>query len=253
MNAYRPLPLWQSLAFFAASALLFRLSVYNLMPALLGEGVSAFWAFLTAYSIPLTLLIVATFLLIAREGNLPQWRTRLRLTALTGRQLLACVGLFVGGFLVTGLLLPTAQYLASLPLLAPPDFLPDILDPTKSAPGGGLTAFMGVPLKGAYWIIPVYFIFLTFFNILGEELWFRGYLLPRQELTHGRRTWMVHGVFWCLFHTPIYPWTIVYLLPTTLTVSFAAQRFQSTWAGFVIHYLGNGVLALLPIVVGVVG
>jgi len=62
-----------------------------------------------------------------------------------------------------------------------------------------------------------------------------------------------HGICWCLFHVPIYPWTILYPLPTTLTVSYAAQRFRSTWAGFIVHYLGNGLLALAPIIIGAVG
>jgi membrane protease YdiL (CAAX protease family) len=221
------------------------------MPALLGHDVSPFWAFIISYSLPLSILILATFLFLAREGNLPNWRARLRLATLTPKQWLWCLGLFIISFLLTGLLIPTAKYLASIDFFAPPDFLPDILNPTKAIPGKTLTTFMGVPLSGAYWVVFVYFIFLTFLNILGEELWFRGYILPRQELTWGKRTWIYHGIFWCLFHTPIYPWTIVYLLPTTVAVSFAAQKFQNTWAGFIIHYLGNGILALLPILMGV--
>ena len=247
----KPLSLSQSLLYFGASALLFRLAVYQLLPALLQAGLPAFAAFLVSYSLPLALLIAATFGALAREGSLPAWRQRLRLGPLSGRQLLLCGGLFALGFLATGLLLPTARYLAAQPALAPPAFLPAILNPNRAVPGGQLTEFMGVPLHGAYWVLVVYFIFLTFFNILGEELWFRGYLLPQQELTWGRRTWLVHGVLWCLFHTPIYPWTILYLLPTTLTVSYAAQRCRSTWAGYVVHYLGNGLLALVPIALGV--
>ena len=249
----KPLSTGQSLLFFGASALIFRLSVYNLMPLLLAKGTPPFWAFIISYSLPLTAFIVATFLLVRREGSLSTWQQRLRLTKLTGKQILICVGLFVLSFLATGLLVPSAQYLASLPLLAPPDFLPDVLNPNKSAPAGVITEFMGVSLKGAYWVTVIYFVFLTLFNILGEELWFRGYLLPRQELTWGQRTWVYHGILWCLFHAPIYPWTILYLLPTTLTVSYAAQRFQNTWASFAIHYLGNGILALLPIILGVLG
>ncbi len=251
MNNVKPLGFWQSCLYFAGSALLFRLSVYGLMPRLLQGGMPPFPAFIVSFGLPLLLLLVATFALVAKEGNSQSWRLRLRLAPLTGRQVLACGGLFVLGFLLTGLLLPTAKYLANIPFLSPPGFLPDILNPNKAVPGQGLTQFMGVPLKGAYWMVVAYFFFLTFLNILGEELWFRGYLLPRQELAWGRKTWLYHGLFWCLFHVPIYPWTILYLLPTTLSVSFAAQRFRSTWAGFIVHYLGNGVLALLPIMLGV--
>ena len=248
----RPLSFAPSLLFFAGSAGLFRLAVYQLLPALVRTGMVAFTAFLLSYSIPLLLLIVATFVALAKEGTLAEWPRRLRLVKLTGRQVLLCLGIFMLGFLAAGLLLPTARYLAATRLLAPPSFLPAILNPTKAVPGQALTTFMGVPLHGAYWVLGVYFIFLTFFNIMGEELWFRGYLLPRQELVWGRHTWLVHGLLWGLFHVPIYPWAIIYLLPTTLTVSFAAQKCQSTWAGFIVHYLGNGLLALVPIGLGVI-
>jgi membrane protease YdiL (CAAX protease family) len=31
------------------------------------------------------------------------------------------------------------------------------------------------------------------FNIIGEELWWRGYILPRQELQFGETSWIWHG------------------------------------------------------------
>ncbi len=246
----KPLGLLRSVVYFGASALLFRLCVYQLLPLLM-QYMPQFWAFIISYTLPLSAFILATFLLLRKESTLSNWKSRLRLKKLTIKQAAVSFGIFVVGFLLTGLLLPTAQYLASTNWFAFPSFLPDILNPNR-APAFALTTFLGVPLSGAYWVVVVYFIFLTFFNILGEELWFRGYILPRQELVWGKRTWIVHGLFWCLFHTPFYPWTIIYLLPTTLTVSYAAQRFQSTWAGFIVHYLGNGILAMLPIVLGVV-
>lgn len=93
---------------------------------------------------------IAALFFLAKEGNLQNWKIRLRLEKFTGKQLLWCLGLFVLSFLLTGLLIPSAKYLASLDFLAPPDFLPDVLNPKKAVPGQGLTTFMGVPLKGAY-------------------------------------------------------------------------------------------------------
>ena len=252
MTKLKPLNFLQSILFFGLSALVFRLSLYSLMPFLQHKGVLDFSAFLISYGLPLTLMIVATFIGLYKEKNLAFWRTRLRLNKISIKNVMLCIGLFIVSFLFTGLLIPTAKFIASISIFSPPDFLPEILNPNKTVPGKELESFMGVTLQQAYWIIPVYFTFLTFFNILGEELWFRGYILPRQELYWGRRAWIYHGAFWCLFHFPIYPWTIIYLLPTTFSVSYAAQKFQNTWGGFIIHYLGNGILALLPIIAGVV-
>ena len=43
----------------------------------------------------------------------------------------------------------------------------------------GSTSFMGIPLKGQWWIPFYYLMVLLAGNIAGEELWWRGYLLPR--------------------------------------------------------------------------
>lgn len=169
MTVYKPLNLVQSVLIFGLSAAVFRLCVYDLMPYLQAKGVTDFTAFLISYSIPLTLMMLATIIGLRIENNLPDWKSRLRLKSLSVKTILLCIGFFLISFLLTGLLLPTAKFLAST-------------------------------------------------------------------------EW---------FHAPIYPWTILYLLPTTLTVSIVAQRFQNNWTGFIVHYLGNGILAFLPIAMGV--
>ena len=55
--------------------------------------------------------------------------------------------------------------------------------------------FMGMPLKGAWWLV-VFYTIGWILNILGEELWYRGFMLPRQELAHmSIVTRSVPGVF----------------------------------------------------------
>ena len=36
------------------------------------------------------------------------------------------------------------------------------------------------------WRVVVLYAIMLFFNIVAEELWWRGYILPRQEVAHGR-------------------------------------------------------------------
>jgi membrane protease YdiL (CAAX protease family) len=61
-------------------------------------------------------------------------------------------------------------------------------------------------------------------NILGEELCWRGYVLPRQEARFGRAAWLPNGVLWCLFHWSL-GWPImVILLPITLLLPWIVQR-----------------------------
>ena len=91
----------------------------------------------------------------------------------------------------------TAQWLASIPVFSPHPSYPPELTPkalTDIVPG----MFMGMPLKGAWWIVIVYVIGWIF-NILGEELWYRGFMLPRQELASPRFGWLVNGLCFCYF------------------------------------------------------
>lgn len=78
-------------------------------------------------------------------------------------------------------------------------------------------------------------------NIGGEELWWRGYVLPRQELAFGRATWVIHGILWSVFHLFMQPtlWDTVRMAITGVALSFVAQRTKSTWPGIVGHSFGN--------------
>jgi membrane protease YdiL (CAAX protease family) len=78
-------------------------------------------------------------------------------------------------------------------------------------------------------------------NIGGEELWWRGYVLPRQELAFGRAAWVVHGIGWSAFHLFMQPtlWDTVRMAITGVALSFVAQRTKSTWPGIVGHSFGN--------------
>jgi membrane protease YdiL (CAAX protease family) len=101
--------------------------------------------------------------------------------------------------------------------------------------------FMGLPLQGAWWIPAYYAVVMLVCNIGGEELWWRGYVLPRQELAFGSRAWVVNGIFWSIFHWFIQPtlWDTTRMAITGVALSFVAQRTKSTWLGIVGHSFGN--------------
>jgi len=101
--------------------------------------------------------------------------------------------------------------------------------------------FMGIPLQGAWWILIYYAVLMLVCNIGGEELWWRGYILPRQELAFGRSAWVIHGICWSVFHLFMQPtlWDTIRMAITGLALSFVAQRTKSTWPGIVGHSFGN--------------
>jgi membrane protease YdiL (CAAX protease family) len=80
---------------------------------------------------------------------------------------------------------------------------------------------------------------LFFSNILGEELCWRGYLLPRQEAGFGRIAWLPNGILWCLFHWS-FGWPImVTLMPISLLLPWIVQRRRNTSVGIIIHGVFN--------------
>jgi membrane protease YdiL (CAAX protease family) len=130
---------------------------------------------------------------------------------------------------------------AGLPLLDNPLATPSIDALNQSASG---------PIRGQ-WSILLLFVVMYFFNIVGEEFWWRGYILPRQELAFGRFTWLIHGFSWAIFHLFKW-WEILTLLPVCLLIAYVSQKRQNNWAGFIAHALvnGTGVLLILAAVAG---
>jgi membrane protease YdiL (CAAX protease family) len=105
----------------------------------------------------------------------------------------------------------------------------------------GPREFMDIPLPGAWWILVYYAVVMLVCNIGGEELWWRGYLLPRQELAFGGTAWVIHGIFWSVFHLFMQPtlWDTMRMAITGVALSFVAQRTRNTWPGIIGHGFGN--------------
>jgi membrane protease YdiL (CAAX protease family) len=151
-----------------------------------------------------------------------------------------------GIFGVLGQLLVT-RGLIPLPAKIPTALLDPTVDPANII--NVFYAALGPNIKGNWGLVIVTLVLLTF-NIFGEEFWWRGVILPRQELVHGKNTWLIHGTMWALFHAFKY-WAWIGLLPVTLALSFVAQKRKNTWPGIITHFAVNG-LSLLPIIAAVI-
>jgi uncharacterized protein len=91
-----------------------------------------------------------------------------------------------------------------------------------------------------YAIIVAEFIFNT---VLGEELLFRGYLLPRMNGAFGDRDWLANGVLFAGYHVHV-PWMIPSTLLDSWIISRPARRARSAWLGIVVHSAQSVVLAI---------
>jgi CAAX protease family protein len=99
---------------------------------------------------------------------------------------------------------------------------------------------------GWYGLILVMFVFNT---VLGEELLFRGYLLPRMNGAFGRRDWVANGVLFAGYHLHV-PWAIPGTLLEMFTTAYPTKRYRSAWIGIAVHsaqtvFLAIALLALV--------
>ena len=191
--------------------------------------VALFWQF-----------VLALIIVHREEGNL-RWATirrRLRLNAprnpRTGESqrklwlwLIPLLILHLGGALfISGMLDELSVRL--LPFLSPP------------GEGYSLGEFLMSPEASGYfagaWGILGMFLFMGFFNILGEEFFWRGVLLPKMNGVFGKWDGVANGVIggayhlsqpWQILGGGIFMWTVFYALPV--------KYFRSTWISIILH------------------
>ncbi len=241
-----------SILFFGIPSIILSFSIYYVMQKLHQNGVDNFINFYVTMVAPLALMLVAALIAYRIEGNTFNWlsfSTRFRLKRMTNKDWIYSLLLFMAMGLIYGTLSFTSKWLIQFKLFAPPDFLLPSLDP-RLEQKFLINTFLGVPLKGQWWIVVTYFIFLLF-NIIGEELWWRGYILPRQELAFHKWTWIVHGVLWSLFHV-FWKWNLIILFPFCLALSYVIYKRKNTWIGIITHMANNSV-PLVGIIIGVIG
>jgi membrane protease YdiL (CAAX protease family) len=81
-------------------------------------------------------------------------------------------------------------------------------------------------LSGAWGWFAVISALLVFNTVLGEELLFRGPLLPRMNAAFGRRDWLANGVLFAAYHVHV-PWVIPVTLLDAFVISYPAKRHHS--------------------------
>lgn len=105
--------------------------------------------------------------------------------------------------------------------------------------------------SGAWGWFALVVVLVVFNTVLGEELLFRGLLLPRMQRVFGRRDWVVNGLLFTIYHLHE-PW----VMPSTLVEgifleAYPSRRFQSAWMGIIVHSLESVfvVIVVLTLVV----
>ena len=225
-NSLKKLGLISSFAIYIPAALLMYFLTKYLIPYLCeitGLETILFWFIVAASGIFFPLIITAIMILKFEGFKISKntWIQRLRFRKISKKDILWSIGglILVGimsGIIMKGLELVIGKF----------DHSP---------------AFMSFePLtKGRYWLLLVWFPYWIL-NILGEEILWRGVMLPRQEILFGKYAWVIHGFGWGLFHIAFGWQLLITLIPLIFIQSYVVQRTKNSWTGVIMHGGLNG-------------
>jgi len=208
-----------------AAMLMYGLTTYLIpyLSEISGEETILFWFAVCGLGI-FTPLIITAVIILKSEGftiSKGTWTGRLRFRKLTRNDLLWSVA----GLILVGILSSVIMKIL--------ESMTGKFDPSPS--------FMSFePLtSGRYWLLMVWFPYWIL-NILGEELLWRGVMLPRQEIAFGKYAWLIHGVGWGLFHIAFGWQLLLTLIPLIFIQSSIVQKTKNSWVGVIMHGGLNG-------------
>ncbi len=247
----KPIGIFQTIILFLLTSMLVYLGLYFIIPLLLKSGFSFLISYYITFYPTFILMFILTFIFLKIDGYRLQYNVlteRLRLKKLTKKDLWITLLLFIICISTYFLLSYSSSMLANISIFSPPDFFPSEINPLKDKLNNG--TFMNYPLFGNWWI-PLAYFFGWLFNILGEELLWRGYLMPRMELKWKKNAWIVNGVLWWFWHF-FWKWNLVILLPTNLLIPLVVQKRKNTLIGIIVHGAMN-FIPVIYLILGVVG
>lgn len=246
----KPMGLALSLLYFGIPAVVLAAGFYLLMPFLIKRGMLPYYAYSLGLGLPLLAMLIAAMVAYRLEGNPLEWSAlmaRFNYRPLSMRDLLIVAGIFAVEMALYLVMTRFTGWLIGQGLLPLPADLPAFVNPQTVWTQETINAATG-GLRGN-WPLFFFSVLLLVINVVGEEFWWRGLVLPRQQLAFAGWTLLVHALLWTLFHGFKY-WDLLNLLPLSLGLTFAVLYLNNSSAGLVMHFISNGV-GLLPILLGV--
>ncbi len=239
------------LGIWAASALPMGIAFWWLMPHVIAprmETPGIGWLLLATGGLLWQALLA--FLLLRREATSFTWAEVSRLAWLhkprsprSGRESWAflwwgvLVAALYAGLGATGALQPLNDRLVdTFPGLAAPDY--------------GLIESLVVPeIVGQWWLMGVVLVLVLCNYLIGEELIFRGILLPRMRGAFGRWDVLANGILFATYHLHLI-WEVPAMLVTDWLYAYLTKRYRSYWVGAIFHGIDAlWVLALFPLAI----
>jgi membrane protease YdiL (CAAX protease family) len=133
-------------------------------------------------------------------------------------------------------------------LVAAEETLPGLPAPAGRDLGAFLNSTAGQDFLSGNWgwfaVIVTMFVLNT---VLGEELLFRGLLLPRMQGVFGRWDWVANGVLFTAYHLHV-PWAMPRVLLDMFALAGPSRRYRSALLGIAVHSAQSVVFGVLVLV-----
>lgn len=235
--------LWQILAIWAGAALPMGLVYWVILPILDSRGSMYPFTYLFLITLGMIWQGILAYMLLRREVQPFTWesvKNRLWLfTPSNPRSGVRSRSLFLWTIPLVaimqslyrfGVLNPLHdQLVKTFPVLTPPSYT--------------LMRNMAGPAVGQWWLMGVLAVMIVFNYFIGEELIFRGILLPKMNGVFGKWDFLANHILFVSYHLhKISDWPALLLIDWI--IPWATKRFNSYWVGVILH----AVEAVMPII-----
>jgi membrane protease YdiL (CAAX protease family) len=222
---------------------------------ILEGGKTPTWVLLTITVLGTGAELLAGLILLHREGyplRFNALRDRIRWQWPKGWKAWVLAGIvFILGMCLSMAMGPVNRALASVPGFVPPEWWPAASNPTVQVNSAN-DVFPDIALEGNFSFVFLYFVIGLVFNIFGEEIYYRGFLLPRMRNAFGKWDWVANGVLFTLKH--VYQrWLFPGILVGGLGFAFAAGPLGSLPLAMVFHWVGNFLFSTVFLVMAALG
>jgi len=241
---------------FTWPAVWFIFLIYVVAKAFISEdGTTPTWLVIAIIVLGTGAELAGGLVLLRREGYdlaLRSLQDRIRWRWPKGWKAWALAGVvFILGMSLSMMMGPVNRSLAAVPGFVPPDWWPAASNPTIKVTGAA-DVFPDITLEGNYMFVLLYFIIGLVFNIFGEEIYYRSFLLPKMRGVFGKWDWVANGVLFTLKH--VYQrWLYPGILVGGLGFAFAFGPLGSLPLAMIFHWAGNFLFQMVFLVMAALG
>ncbi len=227
MKETKPIGLVYSLLLFLIPGIVFYLNINFLVPYITKiSGWTPYVVWIMTGTLFLFLpLFILTFILLKIDGFALNWSTikdRLMLRKITIKDIVWIISGMVICILISAILIGLWK------LFSPSFNIEELkeMSPIKVNPLVGKE-------RVALLFLPVFY----FFNYVGEEFMWRGYILPRQVLAFGKYSWPLNMILHVVFHMAFSLKAMLFFIPFMLFLPYIVYKRKNTYLSIIIHFL----------------